>query len=200
MKYQLCALLAVLAVGCGAAPTRQTVVRHAEPRAVLQFHGDVDFTFTERALIAQAISDLQFQTAGMYRLGVTYDLDFKTDLTRWADVPWLVSAQSTYPWIEIIELLKANGGHLLGVTLRDPGKAPQVYLVMDRLESPVMMRHVTMHELLHSAGLHDLPALGSVMSGATSPADPRVCLTPADRVEFCRVWKCQVEELNGCDW
>lgn len=200
MKYL--SLAAFLLAGCASAPSvPRPVVTHDAPRLTMQFHGDTDFTPQERGVVADAIAALEYQTAGLYRLGVVYDLDFHADITKWKGTPWLVRAESTYPWVELVGMYK--DGQILGITLVEPGVAPQVYLVADLLVRPVMLRHVAMHELLHAVGLEDLGPAGSVMSGAAclvSPCEPATCMTPADQAEFCRVARCAVAELNGCAW
>jgi hypothetical protein len=205
MKYLLAILTLVLVAcqACGARPDAGTkvVVTHDQPKVALQFHADVEFTLAERAVIAQAVSDLEYQTAGLYRLGVTYDLDFQAGVEKWESGPWLVRAESTYPWIQMVEWQR---GEILGLTMRDDehhANPPRCYLVIDRLADPLRLRHVAMHELLHAAGLDDLGPSGSVMSGA-SPSDERpvLCLSPADQAETCRVFGCKVQELNGCEW
>ena len=95
---------------------------------------------------------------------------------------------------------------MLGATVEDEGKPPQVYLFVDRLGYAREFQHVVMHELLHAAGLDDLPGADSVMSFATCESLPQgttrcplpMCMTAADQAEFCRVHRCQIDELNGC--
>ena len=203
MKYLLIVVSVLILTTCSRTfpPPAPLMVTHDAPRIALQFHGDVDFTYRERALIAQAIADLEYQTAGLYRLGITYDLDFQAGADRWDGAPWLVRAESSYPWIALYEW--SMNGQILGLTMRDDEHRvhpPRCYLVIDRLGNPNKLRHVAMHELLHAAWLDDVVAVGNVMSGRSSGNGPLpVCLTSVDRREFCRALGCKVEELNGCD-
>jgi len=212
MKYAAAfAMISALAT-CQCSPFRShPVVVHEAPRVTHVFHGDVEFTPAQRAIVAKAISALEYQTAGMYRLSVIYDLNYNdiNSLTALRDEALIVYMQSDYQVIQYLD--NEKGAHILGLTLQNgmtgEGKNPQVYLVVDRLEDPARFQHVVMHELLHAAGLDDLGPPGSVMSGATChyAGDLRlcenvVCMTPSDAAEFCRVNRCQVGELNGCAW
>ena len=189
---------------CVSAPHPKVVtVKHEEPRIAIQFHGDTDFSLKERALVADAIAQIEFQTAGMYRIGVVYDLDFSAMPEKWTGTAWIVRALSTYPWVPVIEF--NLGGEILGANLQHEGQQPQVYLIADRLGEPAEFRHVAMHELLHAAGLKDLPGIDSVMSGATCERVPLgiqcalpTCMSVSDQAEFCRVHKCRIEQLNTC--
>lgn len=219
MKYLL---LLTLLVACSAThpgPLTVLTVHHDSPRISLAFHGDVDFTPAERAVIAAAMDALMYQTAGMYIVTVKYDLDFKdmTSVERWAKSPALIRAESTFPWIQILEIGncavggsverdEGDGGcgHILGLTMPEDRK---VFLIQDRLTDLGLMLHVTMHELLHAAGLQHVAGPGSVMSAAVCGLEgnkvvcPHIkCLTPADAAEFCRVQHCQPADLNACPW
>lgn len=219
MKYLFLFLLLAL-VACGATPHPETVVtvRHDSPRISLAFHGDTDFTPAERTVIAASMDALMYQTAGMYIITVVYDLDFKDthSVERWSKAATLIRAESTFPWIQILEIgICASGhsvefegdegcGHILGLTMPAEQK---VFLIQDRLSDLDLMMHVTMHELLHAAGIGHVAGPNSVMSAAICNQEgqkvvcPHIkCLTPADAAEFCRVQHCQPTDLNACPW
>ncbi len=185
------------------------VASHNPARIVLAFHGDTDFNADERAVIQEAIQSLAFQTAGMLDMRVAYDLDFHADgPVPFTGEAWIVKADSSYPWIQIVEQMNGEG-KMLGLTIREPlpTSPPQVYLVMDRLQERAKFKHATMHELLHAAGLEHVPAGGSIMSpavcymsGGMAVCPNTTCMTPSDAAEFCRVARCKPQELNACEW
>jgi hypothetical protein len=212
MKYLVALLtLTLVACHCGHTTKPRAVVTHDAPSVVHAFHGDVEFTAIERAIIAKAVESLEYQTAGLYRPSVVYDLNYDdiNSLMLLRDAALVVRMQSDYDVVRFID--EESGGEVLGMTLphgmNGQGTNPQVYLVADRLEDPARLEHVAMHEFLHAAGLDDIGPPGSVMSGATCHMSAGLqvcesirCMTPADVAEFCRVNHCRSDELNGCAW
>ncbi len=128
----------------------------------------------------------------------TYDLDFTDVLSvvSHATDPVLIRAESRYPWVPIIDALK--GGTILGVTMDHQSPAPKVYLIIDRLPTALALHHVVMHELLHAAGMEHVEVKGSIMTAASNMDHPPLCMSDADRAEFCHVAGCRVEQLNRC--
>jgi hypothetical protein len=212
MKYLARAVifLALLLTCCVSPPHSRTPVKHDAPRVAWTFHGDVEFTPEERALVMKAIAALEYQTAGLYSLRVEWDLDYDNVITLSVlkDQPLIVRMSSDFDVIRAID--EMAGGHVLGVTLPHGTNnlgPPQVYLVVDRLDTPARFQHVAMHELLHAAGLDDVDSSGSVMSGAVChmsagmmSCEDVLCMSPMDAAEFCRVNHCKVDELNTCAW
>jgi hypothetical protein len=152
-------------------------------------HADIAFTPLERTLIAQAVRDLTYQTAGYLTVELEYDL-------ATADVvqPNILARAATWDTVTL-RVEAAKGITALGFTRPD---SRQAFLVADRLATPEMWRHVTMHELLHAAGLDDLPKNDAdIMSGQKTHI-VALCMSRKDALEFCRVNHCDSEELNYC--
>jgi hypothetical protein len=189
-------VLCVLLCGafCCAPPKPARVVPHfhAKPLVQLRMHADIDFTSLERALIDQAVKDLLWQTAGYLVIDLEYDLNF-TDADVLRREALLVRIPSWSPLTMRVD--EAHRTQVYGFKHTDK---PHCFIVADRLDTPELWRHVVMHELLHAAGLKDLPTTpADIMAKARTPKVP-LCMSRADANEFCRVNKCQAERLNTC--
>jgi hypothetical protein len=155
-------------------------------------HADIEFSPLERHLISRAVEDLHYQTAGLLRVELEYDLDYGVSSVL-REEPMLVRQPLWAPLtFRVDEDIK---GTALGFTKVG---AAHCFLVADRLDSPEIWRHVTMHELLHAAGLHDLPTTPHDIMARSRTRDVPLCMSRADAVEFCRANRCDAERLNYC--
>lgn len=165
---------------------------HATPLVRLQLHADVEFTPIERSLIAQVANDLEWQTAGWLKVEFEYDLNMMSESMLQAG-NFMIRQPEWTTIVFAIDMKK--GARVLGFTVIEKR---EVFIVVDRLPTVEVFRHVVMHELLHAAGLDDLPnSANDIMSGGAFLPVP-LCLSRADAEEFCRVNRCEAGRMNTC--
>lgn len=162
------------------------------PLVHLRMHADVEFTPLERRLIDQAVRDLEWQTAGYMRVQLEYDLDFG-EMSVLREDALLVRQPMFAPLTLHVEQEKRSA--VYGFTYTTSQKS---FLVADRLDTPELWRHVTMHELLHVAGLNDLPTTPYDIMARSRTDNVPLCMSRADAKEFCRAQHCDFERLNYC--
>lgn len=172
---------------------------------VLDLHADTSFGGVERVQIQRAVTLLDEQTHGLFRVSVAFDFNLaeRFMLRELAGQKLLLRIESGADRVARIDLEKK--AEVLGW---DDRITHHIYLVADRIETEDVFASVTMHELLHEAGLEhtDDPKIpGSyqpdpfaVMSQGISMTAPQLCMHMADVREFCRVAHCSPADLPVC--
>jgi hypothetical protein len=179
----------------------------AAPRPVLalRFHGDTDFGAGERQAIEQAAANLAHDTGGRYVVTFVWDLDFHdmVSIDRARRDGWSLVRKDSDPFSD------PAIGHIVGLTSVE-GKV--MVLFYDRLETEREWTHVAMHELLHAAGLLHVctlemvgyPGCGMYETDELAVAsmmfpmyadNPPLHMQRGDYQEFCRVFKCSVNDV-----
>lgn len=176
----------------------------AEPPAACtvsaQFHGDVDFSVSERADTEAAMRNWKEATGGAACMNVTWDLDFSKISSivehQHDNVILRVSGES-----EMVQGLDEEvQATVLGLALPHGGvhshEPIRLFLVHDRLTGAGKFVGVVTHELGHTLGLQHTRDTWSLMYPAYRG---QVCISRSDLSEFCRVNKCEGHKMKPCD-
>ena len=146
---------------------------------------DQTFTERERYLLASAIAQLEYQTAGALDITVSYTNDIL--------IMNLLRVESPFDMVRNVD--KQYGGKVYGYTYQDG----RMFLVGDRLDDDdVVFVHVAQHEILHHVGLDHVKSKSSIMYLVTNATQHVTCMDAVDAAEFCRVVGCDAQGLNFC--
>ena len=88
-----------------------------EPLSVLNFHADTDFTVEERTWLKESAKALIYQTSGLLRVSISFDMDFHNE--RFPDgldetTPLMIRLDETSPLVEKVDTDKH--AHVLAFT------------------------------------------------------------------------------------
>lgn len=171
----LCALL----WGCSSVSVPPSTV----PDSELTVHADVEFDWSERAVVRKSTLELLRQAG--YRVNVVYDLDMN-DIGRLAV---LINSPRLSKIFSDAQIVKDVDVQVKGVTFGWMGLRRDVYIVRDRIWTDVMLQHVLEHELLHLGGVEHVSDESAVMYWQTDLTHQAVMLTEADRAAIRKAAK-----------
>lgn len=191
--------LSILAFCCGKPPALPDGGQPEKP-AVIEFHGDTEFTSSERDLITQSAMTWAIQTNNQAKITIRWDLDFM-DLsdsmnTIIKEGNILVKLTSDMPSVKAADC-EADmfcRPTILGWTtsggIHSPdAKRVQLALISDRFDSDNMYKQVVIHEMGHALGL---PHVGSrqALMYPSIVRGRKACLKQPDLQAFCSVNQC----------
>lgn len=193
--------LLALSLACVTAPPPKAPVATMGPCTVsLHFHGDIEFTPSERLDIESSMKAWKTATDGAACLSVVWDLNFDSmeSVSAHEEDHVILKVNSMVSIVQSLDELA--DGAVLGFVFPPGGvkthKPVRLFLVYDRLTN--RMGEVSMHELGHTMGMQHTKDPWSVMYFASTPESPK-CLTRPDMAEFCRVNECNGHSVKVCE-
>jgi len=157
----------------------------------LTFHADTAFTQQERDILEISCSEIYKQSSGLLKLNIIYDLDFiSTNSLLYHTSDNLLMRAPSYA-----DYIKPD---FLGFTVKNPNTGQIfIYIISERIKTPIAFQHVAMHEFLHGFGLHHVTSINSIMYPETL-SNPPTCMTEDDAWELCGIYHCDYDTLNYC--
>lgn len=151
---------------------------------------DSSFNLKERALILEALDDLQYFCNGLISLEIIFELD-NSDRKTINNNCTLIKANEKHPAIKASD--KKINSKTIGLCQFMTNNTRRIYLVSERLKQDIIFKTTVVHELGHFIELTHTKPFGLMHQ---SNFENILYLTYIDAKETAKVWKINPEDLR----